>query len=163
MPCSSRRAFTPMRWRSWTIVRTSFRFGTLAILSGAAVSSAAARIGSAAFFAPATRTSPESGTPPWMESFCMGGNSARGPFLGRIGPHGQGVDFGAHALCERGEDELVLGDAREAGEGRAHDHRLEMRAIAAHLEVRAGEASADGVFDRARFDHVRLMPEFVAP
>jgi hypothetical protein len=29
------------------------------------------RMGNAAFFAPATRTSPASGVPPWIESFCI--------------------------------------------------------------------------------------------
>src|SRR6185295_8921293 len=136
--------------------------------TGAAVSSDAARIGSAAFLAPATRTSPESGTPPRMESFCIrclcwgprgpGFRSARRPLFRGIGLHGKRVDLLAHAIAERRIDELVLAHAREAGELRAHDHRLEVRAVAPDLEVGHGEAIADGLLDGAGFDHVRVPP-----
>ena len=45
------------------MVRTSMSRGTFSSASGASVSSAAHMIGSAAFFAPETRTSPASGRP----------------------------------------------------------------------------------------------------
>ena len=46
------------------MVRTSFSCGRFVMRIASLVRSVAARIGSAAFFAPATRTSPESATPP---------------------------------------------------------------------------------------------------
>ncbi len=116
--------------------------------NGAAVSSAAAMMGSAAFFAPATRTSPESGVPPWMDSFCMvtvkarrggqGSSSARRPFVRGQGLHGQRVDLLAHAVAERRVDELVAAHAAQAREVGAHDDGLEMRAVAAHLDMGDG-------------------------
>src|SRR5689334_21735095 len=96
------------------MVATSFSSGTFVTRTGSGVSRAAVRIGSAAFFAPATRTSPESGVPPWMESFCMSWgprdrpvSSARGPLVRGKGLHGQRVDLLAHAVAERGVDQLV--------------------------------------------------------
>src|SRR5258706_15366642 len=113
-----------MRSSSRIMVRTSFNCGRFATRSGAEASSEAARIGSAAFFAPATRTSPASATPPCMESFCMDfgtgragtvrePSSARCPFFRRIGLHRQLVDLLAHAHAERFEYELVLAHARQ--------------------------------------------------
>src|SRR6185312_7073413 len=167
------RAFTPMRSRSFTMVRTSFRSGTLPIFTGPAVRSEAARIGSAAFFAPATRTSPDNGAPPRMDSFCIVPSvsgplaralgSVRGPLRRGKCAHGQRVDLLAHPVAERRVHQLVAAHAREPLEGRAHDHRLEVRAVAAHLEVGALEARADGCFDGARFDHgARLVPSGAA-
>src|SRR5512141_2729753 len=106
-------AFTPIVLSNATMVRTSFRSGMLDTRTGSAVSSAAARIGSAAFFAPATRTSPASGVPPWMESFCMSRHappgavlmSARRPLFRGEGLHRQRVDLFLHAIAERGVDE----------------------------------------------------------
>ena len=118
---------------------------------GELASSAAARMGSAAFFAPETRISPESGTPPWIDSFCMGRSrepagparrigSAAGPLLGGQGLHRERVDLLAHALAQRRVDQLVPAHAGKPREGRAHDERLEMRpVVAADLDVRAGE------------------------
>src|SRR5689334_20769063 len=147
-----------MRSRSFAMVVTSFSSGRFETRSSSAVSSAAAMIGSAAFFAPATRISPDSGTPPWMESLCMEEvrpSSARCPFLGGKGLHRQRVDLLAHALAERRVHQLVALHATEPREFGAHDDRLEMRAVAAHLEVRAREAGADRGLDGARFDHGR--------
>src|SRR5688500_8363171 len=162
MSCAPDSTLTPMRCSRRTMVPTSFSCGTLVMRTGAAVSSDAARIGSAAFLAPATRTSPESGTPPRMESFCMvisapgPGGSAGGPFLGRVGLHRERMDLLAHPVPERRVHELVLAHAIQARKGRAHDHRIEMRAIPVHLEVRAVQALADGRCDRAGVDHHRL-------
>ena len=52
---------TPMRPSSSMVVVTSFRCGTLPIVTGPSASSAPARIGSVAFLAPEMRTSPSSG------------------------------------------------------------------------------------------------------
>ena len=61
----------PMRPSSSTVVVTSFRCGTFATTTGSSASSAPARMGSVAFFAPEMRTSPSRGTPPWICSLSM--------------------------------------------------------------------------------------------
>ena len=72
MPSPSMRSLlTPICASSVTIVRTSFRRGTLATRNGSVVNNDAQRIGSAAFFAPDTRTSPCSGVPPSMTSLSI--------------------------------------------------------------------------------------------
>jgi hypothetical protein len=53
------------------MVVTSRRCGTLATISGSSVSSAAVKIGSVAFLAPETATSPDSAAPPSMTSLSM--------------------------------------------------------------------------------------------
>jgi hypothetical protein len=121
------------------MVTTSRRCGTLASSSGFVVRSAAHMIGSAAFFAPETRTSPSSGRPPMIFSLSSGAL----PFLGRQGAHRQGVDLLAHALAERGVDELVALDAVAAGERARYDQRLEVLPVADDLDVLAGKACFD--------------------
>ncbi len=62
---------TPIRPSSSIIVVTSCRCGTLPTDTGPSASSVAARMGSAAFFAPEIRTSPSSGRPPVICSLSM--------------------------------------------------------------------------------------------
>src|SRR4051794_11391842 len=64
---------TPSRSSSAIIVRTSSMSGMLLTTTSSSVSRQAARIGSAAFLLPAGVTLPESGTPPSMTNFSMGG------------------------------------------------------------------------------------------
>src|SRR5689334_14474008 len=124
------------------------RRGTLARRSGSAVSSAAHMIGSAAFLAPETRASPSSARPPRMRSLSIGA-----PFLGRERAHRQRVDLFAHALAERGIDELMALHAALPGELRRHDERLEMLPVADDLDVLAGEAVGDALANALRIDH----------
>ena len=95
------------------MVVTSRSRGTLVSASGFAVSSAAHMIGSAAFFAPETRTSPSSGRPPVIACQLI---HRLLPLLGRERLHRQRVDLLAHALAERRVDELVALHAALAGE-----------------------------------------------
>ena len=62
---------TPICFSSVRIVRTSLSCGTLVRRSGSGVSSAAQRIGSAAFFAPETAIAPASRAPPSMTSLSI--------------------------------------------------------------------------------------------
>src|SRR3954454_8137283 len=72
--CSARHStVTPSRSSSAIIVRTSWMSGTLSMTTSSVVSRHAARIGSAAFLLPAGVTLPDSGTPPSMTNFSMGG------------------------------------------------------------------------------------------
>src|SRR5688572_11960660 len=135
---AERSTSTPIRASSRAMVETSMSRGTLESASGSSVSSAAHMIGSAAFFAPEMATSPSSGRPPLILSL-----STRAPLLGRERAHGKRVNFLPHALAERGVDELVTLHAAAAGE-RARDHEgLEMRSVAEHLHVLAGEPGLD--------------------
>ncbi|MNC87256.1 hypothetical protein D3C83_29670 [compost metagenome] len=70
---SSIETATPICASRFNIVLTSRRCGTLVTVSGSSVSSAAVRIGSAAFLAPETAISPESGAPPSMWSLSIYG------------------------------------------------------------------------------------------
>src|SRR5438445_11684553 len=137
-PSAGGSAETPICRRSLAMVRTSMSCGTLARRSGCELRSAAYMIGSAAFFAPETRTSPSSGRPPRMRSLSTGA-----PFLRREGAHRQRVDLFAHALAERRIDQLVALHAAAAGEFGGDDERLEMLAVARHLDVLAGEPGRD--------------------
>src|SRR5204863_3902699 len=96
-----RSTSTPICARSFAMVEISIRRGTLASLSGFSVSSAAQRIGSAAFFAPEIRISPSRRCPPSIFSL------SSAPLLGSQGLHRQRVDLLAHAVAERGVDLLV--------------------------------------------------------
>src|SRR5262245_675534 len=129
---SSSDTSTPICESSLTMVLTSRRCGTFESVTSSSVSSAAHMSGSAAFFAPETRISPDRGTPPWMMSL-----STR-RFLRGERAHRQRVDLLAHALAERGVDELVALDAALAAKRLADDERLEMLAVAcdAHLAAR---------------------------
>src|SRR5437879_3315020 len=106
------------------MVLTSLRCGTLESVSCSLVSNAAHIRGSAAFFAPETRISPESGTPPWMMSLSIP------RFLGGQRAHRQGVDLLTHALAERRIDELMALHAALAAERFAHDERFEVLSVA---------------------------------
>src|SRR5438128_2491918 len=147
-PSAAGSTATPI-WRSnFAIVRTSISCGTLESRRGCALRSAAHMIGSAAFFAPETRTSPSSGRPPRMRSLSTGA-----PFLRREGAHRQRVDLFAHALAERRIDQLVALHAAAAGEFGGDDERLEMLAVARHLDVLAGEPGRDPLLDAFRRNH----------
>src|SRR5258706_16303675 len=111
MEVEERSTATPICASSRAMVETSMSRGTLDSASGLVVSSAAHMIGSAAFFAPDTVTSPSSGPPPLILSLSTGF-----PFPGRERTHRQRVDFLAHALAERRVDELVALHAALAGE-----------------------------------------------
>src|SRR5882672_5067039 len=128
-PSAGGSAATPIWRRSLAMVRTSISCGTLERRSGCALRSAAHMIGSAAFFAPETRTSPSSGRPPRMRSLSTGA-----PFLRSERAHRKRVDLLAHALAERGIDQLVALHAAAAGKFRRNDERLEMLAVARHLD-----------------------------
>src|SRR3990172_12084303 len=140
---------TPMSASSRVMVRTSMSAGTLLSSSGASVSSVAHRIGSAAFFAPETRTSPSSGRPPVMRSL-----STAAPLLGGEGFHRQCVNFLAHALPPRLVNELVALHAAPAGEKVRHDQRLEMLAVADHLQVLARQPRRNALLHAFDRDHV---------
>ena len=99
------------------------------------------RIGNAAFLAPEMRTSPDSGTPPLMTQLVHAA-SALGPVFRRQGLHGQRVDLLAHAIAERPVDQLMALHARLAAKGLAHDHRLEVVAVADHFHVLACRGSS---------------------
>src|SRR5712692_1237633 len=138
---------TPICASSLVMVATSSRRGTPASTSGLAVSSAAHIIGSAAFFAPETRTSPSSGRPPVMRSL------SSLPLLRGERAHRQRVDFFAHALAERRVHELVALHAAAAGEGARYDQRLEVLPVARDLDVLAGESRLDPGLHAFRCHH----------
>src|SRR5204863_9561194 len=126
-PSAAGSTTTPV-WRSnFAIVRTCISCGTLESRKGCALRSAAHMIGSAAFFAPETRTSPSSGRPPRMRSLSTGA-----PLLRRERAHRERVDLLAHAIAERGVDELVALHPVAAGELLRDDERLEVLAVARH-------------------------------
>src|SRR3954469_3860192 len=119
-PSAGGSAATPIWRSSFAMVRVSIRCGTFDRRSGLSVRSAAHMMGSAAFFAPDTRTSPSSGRPPRMRSLSTGAE-----LLGRQRAHGKCVDLLAHALAERGIDQLMALHAVAAGELAGDDDRLE--------------------------------------
>src|SRR3979490_3164224 len=137
-PSAGRSISTPIWRRSLPIVETSTRLGTLVRATRWSVSSAAHMIGSAAFFAPETRTSPCSGRPPVMRSL-----STRFPLLRRQRAHRQRVDFLAHTRAERRVNQLMALHAAPSRELAGHDQRLEMLSVADHFHVLAGEPSRD--------------------
>src|SRR5689334_20020255 len=111
----------------------SFSRGTLVSVSGSAVSNDAQRIGSAAFFAPDTVTSPFSGSPPSMTSLSM---RWLGPVLfGRQRLHRKRVNFRAHPVAERRVHEAVSRKTRQPAERIRHDQRLEMLTVTRDLHV----------------------------
>src|SRR5262249_26640470 len=126
-------------------VVTSLRCGTFATTTGSSASSAAARIGSVAFFAPEIRTSPSSGTPPWICSLSMLvlARLFRGERLDR-----ERVDLAAHGVAERAVHELVAGEAALAGELRGDDARGEVGVVVRlHVHLRAAQPGADEARD----------------
>src|SRR5437764_1466543 len=148
-PSLPRSTSTPMRASSFAMVETSIRRGTRRSASGCEVSSAAHMIGSAAFFAPEMRTSPCSGPPPVMRSL-----STALPLRGGQGAHRKRVDLLAHAVAERGVNQLVPLHAATALESRRYDERLEVLAVARDLAVPAGEARLDAGLDALCAHHV---------
>src|SRR5256712_13515886 len=106
------------------MVLTSLRCGTLESVSSSLVSNPAHMSGSAAFFAPETRTSPESATPPWMMSLSIR------PSLGGKRAHRQRMNLPAPALPGRRINELMaLGPAIRSGSV-GHDAPLQRLYVA---------------------------------
>src|SRR5258706_11999102 len=101
-PSSLRSTATPIWPSNFAAVETSASLGTLLSTSGFAVNSAAHMMGSAAFFAPDTRTSPSSGRPPVINNL-----SILFRFFRRQCLHRQRVDFLTHAITEGLVDQLV--------------------------------------------------------
>ena len=137
-------AVTPICVSNARMVRTSLSAGTLERMNGSGVSSAAHMIGSAAFFAPETRTSPSSATPPSMASFSKPLAPA---FRGGQCLHREGVDLSTHSVAKGTVHQLVALDPTEAFERGTDDPRLEMLAIAVDLNLVAGKAGLDRVLD----------------
>ena len=114
--------------------------------SGSGVSSAAHRIGSAAFLAPETRTSPSSGAPPSMTSLSIAcassgyaGRASPRPFVRRERRHRQRMDLLAHAVAQRRVDQLVA-RTRAGRRIRALTiSALEVLAVAADFDPVAGK------------------------
>src|SRR5687768_14905198 len=166
---SARSTATPICARSLAMVETSRSCGTLVSASGFEESSAAHMIGSAAFFAPETRTSPSSGRPPVIFSLSietfyppavLPTNSVFFiPFLGRQRLHGERVNFFTHAIAERPIHQLVALDAAFAGELAGDHDGLEMLAVADHFHVLAGETVFDALFNAFGGNH--LGPQLV--
>src|SRR5688572_14266760 len=109
-------------------------------------------MGSAAFFAPDTATSPSSGRPPWMRSL-----STRAPLLRGQRAHRQRVDLLAHALAERAVHQLMALHAILARERAGDDERLEMLAVADDFEVLAGNTCRDSLLDAVRGHHIQVL------
>src|SRR5438034_3476780 len=147
-PFAERSTSTPICAMSFAMVAMSIRRGMLLRVSGLAVSSAAHMIGSAAFLAPETATSPSSGRPPLILSL-----STRLPLRGREGAHRQRVDLLAHALAQGRVHELVALHAAAPGKLFRHDERLEVLAVAQDFDVLAGEPALDAGFRAFRGDH----------
>src|SRR5262245_31438355 len=133
----SKLTFAPSSSSTRAKVCVSRSLGTLRRRCTPGASSVAAMTGSAAFFEPEMRTSPSSRCPPVMT------NLSTLPFLGRQRLHRERVDFRAHAIAECRVNELVALHAALTGERGGNDERLEVLAVAAHLEVLAGEAGGD--------------------
>src|ERR1700682_4205380 len=155
--CASIR--TPICESSERMVRTSFSCGRLSSVSGSGVSSAAHRIGSAAFFAPEMTAPPLSATPPSIASLStlVLRGSERGPLRRRQRLHRQRVDFLTHPVPERAVHELMLLDLGQAREGGAYDNGLEMLAVAGNFDMLAGKAGLNRAFDVFRGDHDLLQ------
>src|SRR5580698_5365792 len=138
---SSMVTVAPIRPSSSTVVVTSLRCGTLETVTGSSASSAPARIGRVAFFAPEMRTSPSRGTPPWICSLSM---SALARFFGSERFDRERVDFPPHALAERLVDELVAGDGALADEFTRNDACGKVRVVVRFdPHLRNGEGGAD--------------------
>ena len=66
------------------------------------------------------------------------------------------MNFFAHAIAERGIDQLVALDAAFTGELRGDDHGLEVLAVADHLQVLARKAAFDAAFYAVRGNQWRF-------
>src|SRR5437660_1643740 len=154
---SSRSALTPICPSNVCIVRTSFRRGTLESTSGSGVSSAAQRIGSAAFLAPETRISPSSRVPPSINSLSTSVLSLPlRPLRGGQRGHRQRMDFLAHARAQRTVYELVAAHLGECFESTAHDERLKVLPVPADPDPLAGEAGLEPRLDGVRGGRVEV-------
>src|SRR5690554_1565911 len=103
----SRSERTPMLSSKRNNVWMSPRRGTLVNTIGSEVSSAAHKIGSAAFLAPEIVISPDSRAPPSISNLSIDSgrlrSAQRSPACRRIGFQAQGVDFAAiKTVAERG-------------------------------------------------------------
>src|SRR5687768_5407249 len=145
---------TPIWASSLAMVATSISRGTPASCSGLALSNAAHMIGRAAFLAPDTRASPRSSRPPVILSLSTGA-----PLLRRDGTHGKRVDLLAHALAERRVHHLVALHAAAPGEAGADHQRLEVLAVADHLDMLAGQACLDAGFYAVWRHHRNWYPD----
>src|SRR5688572_1188091 len=136
-----------MRPSSSIMVVTSCRCGTLPTDTVPSASKVAARIGNAAFLAPEMRTSPSSGTPPWICSLSTTRVPAgwRGAgFLRAQHLHAEGVDLAPHPRAERPVDELMALQGALALELRGDDDRFEMSVVGrADAHLRAGQTGLD--------------------
>src|SRR5436190_16797572 len=146
---ASKDTRAPRSSRTRAKVCVSRNRGTLRSRCTPGVSRVAAITGSAAFFDPEMRTVPWSGLPPRTSSLSTGA-----PLLRRQRLHRQGVDFLAHALAERCVDQLVALHAAPAFEFLRHDDRLEVLAVADHLDVLAREPGFDSLFHAFRRHHL---------
>src|SRR5262249_42390592 len=135
---SSSDTSTPICESSRTMVLTSRRCGTLESVSSSSVSSAAHIRGSAAFFAPDTRISPDSLAPPWIRSLSI-------HLLGGERAHRQRVDLRSHAFAQRRVHELVALDPALSAKCLAHDESLEVLPVPGDPDFLARE----GFFDIA--------------
>src|SRR5215813_3369258 len=142
---SSMVTVAPMRPSNSTVVVTSLRCGTFATTTGSSASSAPARIGSVAFFAPEMRTSPSSGTPPWICSLSM---LVLTRLVGRQRLDRERVDLASHGCAQCAVDKLVTREAALAGEFRRHHARGEVGVVVRlHVHLCAGQAGADEARD----------------
>src|SRR3954462_15327768 len=147
-PSAGGAAVTPISRRSFAMVRTSIRDGTLVRRSGCSLRSAADMIGSAAFLAPEICTSPSSGLPPRMRSLSTGA-----PLLRRQRAHRQSVDFFAHALAQCGVHHLMPLHTILARKTRGYHYGLEVLAVAGHLHVIAGEVGRNAFLNAVWRNH----------
>src|SRR5690242_19959127 len=116
---------------------------------------AAHRIGSAAFFAPEMRISPDSGTPPLINSLSIA--LPLSPFFRSEGLHGQRVNFLAHAIAQHTVYQLVPLHARLAAKRLAHDDGFEVLTIANHLEILTWQLIFDVTLDVFWSNHGSLL------
>src|SRR5579872_999118 len=146
---SSMVTVAPIRPSNSTVVVTSFRCGTFATTTGSSASSAPASMGSVAFLAPEMRTSPSSGTPPWICNLSM--SAPRAELFGCQRLDGQGVNGPTHLVAQCPVDELVTGDAALAGKLRRNNACREMSIVVRfHMDVGAGQAGTDQLCDLFR-------------
>src|SRR6266480_755409 len=129
------------------MVLTSLRCGTLESVRSSLVSKPAHMSGSAAFFAPETRISPESETPPWMMSLSIR------RFFGGERMHRHGVNLLPHAPAERSVHELMPLDPALATERFAHNERLEVLSVAHDAHLAALQALLDVALNLLRRHH----------
>src|SRR6185503_8342634 len=156
--------------RSSIMVVTSFRWGTLPIVTGPSASSAPAKMGRVAFLAPEMRTSPSSGTPPRIcnlstrasPSARVAGGCQVAPFPRRVRLDRQRVDLPAHACPEGTVDLLMTLDRSLTFESLGDDHRREVGVVVGdHANPRTGQAGLDQPGDFVG-GHVRALRERAA-